>query len=165
MDVHPIQLLKGKSRPQHEWYNHFAATCSSEYWVGIHEEMIFLSDGWLSDLVGFMEAYPETYVLGGDYFPHFDGSNEPVSGEIVNLRESLSAWIFCVRKGLRDHTSTSFSFYTYSDDAVQQTIAYDQGGKLMEDMRRDGLGFACMPDWFTRKWQHVANATWAFNTT
>ena len=162
MADHPIRVLKGESKPQHEWYDYFTSTCSSDLWVGIHEDMIFLSAGWLSDLVGFMEANPETDLLGGEYFPPSEGMVEPVSQEIVNLRESLSTWIFCARSTLQEHTSTSFAFYKYWDNQLQRTIAYDQGGKLIEDMRRDGLGFACMPEWYTRKWQHVGNVTWAF---
>ena len=162
MDDHPVRLLSGESKPQHEWYDYFMSTNTSEYWIGIHEDMMFLSNGWLSDLIGFMEAHPETDMLGGEYFGPVEGMQEPVSGEIVNLRESLSTWIFCVRTGLRERATTSFAFYKYWSEDLRRTIAYDQGGKLIEDMRYDGLTFACMPDWYTDKWQHIGNVTWAF---
>ena len=40
---------------------------------------------------------------------------------------------FVARSTLRNHTSTSFAFHKYWDESAQRTVAYDQGGKLIED--------------------------------
>ncbi|NNE33920.1 MAG: glycosyltransferase [Rhodothermales bacterium] len=162
MKDNPVRLLSGVSRPQHEWYDHFFRTNSTDYWVGIHEDMVFLSGDWLAELIGYMEAYPETDLLGGEYFPEVHDVPEPVSGTVVTMRESLSTWIFCVRTTLRDHVSTSFEFYRYEDEESGKLIVFDQGGWLMKNMRDNGRTFAVMPDWYVQKWEHLSNITWAF---
>jgi glycosyltransferase involved in cell wall biosynthesis len=159
---HPIRLVRGPARDQPLWYDHFLATVETDYWVGIHEDLLFLTGDWLGDLVAFMEAHPRVDLLGGEYFPPVDAAAEPVSGAIVDMRESLSTWVFCVRSSLRERIDTSFVFYRYRDEERGRTVVYDQGGKLIADMRAAGLGFACMPPWYVRKWQHLANLTWAF---
>lgn len=159
---YPIRLIRGPARPQHEWYDHLFENATTPYWVGIHEDIVFLGDDWLADLIGFMEAEPETYMLGGEHFPDAEGVGEPVSGEVVDIRESLSTWIFCVRSDLRDRVDTSFAFYKYWNETRRRTIAYDQGGKLIEDMRAEGIRFACMPPWYLGKWHHLANISWVF---
>ena len=159
---YPIRLIRGPARPQHEWYDYLLEHAPTPFWVGIHEDLIFLGSDWLADLVGFMEAEPQTHMLGGEYFPAQEGVGEPVGGEIVDLRESLSTWIFCVRSSLREHVNTSFAFHKYWDENKLRTVAYDQGGKLIEDMRATGLRFACMPPWYLGKWCHLANISWVF---
>jgi glycosyltransferase involved in cell wall biosynthesis len=159
----PIRLIEhGKPRPQHEWYDFMADRIETPLWVGLHEDMVFLTDDWLVDLVLVMQRDPALLLLGGQYFPPCDDAVEPVSGETVNIRESLSTWIFCARAELRDHVDTSFAFHKYWSAANQRTILYDQGGKLIEDLRAAGCGFACMPPAYMNKYQHVANISWAF---
>lgn len=162
-DVFPIRLIRGPARPQHEWYDYMFAHATTPYWVGLHEDLIFLGADWLADLVGFMESERDVDLLGGEFFPPREGSAEPVHGEIVDLQESLSTWIFCVRTALRDRIDTSFAYHKYWDAENERTVLYDQGGRLIEDMRAKGLGFAHMPSWYKMKWQHLANITWIFN--
>lgn len=159
----PIRLIEhGKPRPQHEWYDFMADHTETPLWVGIHEDMVFLADDWLVDLVLAMQKDADLLLLGGEYFPPQYGTSEPVSGETVNLMESLSTWIFCARAELRNRVDTSFSFHKYWSDTDDRTILYDQGGKLIEDLRAADCGFACMPPTYKNKYQHVANISWAF---
>lgn len=162
MDRYPVELMGGVRRDQHEWYDHFMRIADTRYWVSIHEDMIFFHRGWLTDMIRFMDENEEVDLLGGEYFPPVENGVEPVSHAVVDLRESLSTWIFCVRTTLREKINSSFEFYKYHDSSLDKTIAYDQGGKLIEDMRNDGLGFACMPTTFMDKWHHVGNISWAF---
>jgi glycosyltransferase involved in cell wall biosynthesis len=162
-DDAPIRLIDhGQPRPQHEWYDYMAAHVETPLWVGMHEDLMFIDGDWLVELVFMMEKRPDLLLLGGEYFPPSIGQTEPVSKEVVNLMESLSTWIFCARSELRDYVDTSFSFYKRWSEEAGRTILYDQGGKLIEDLRSAGLGFDCMPPHYTRKYQHVANISWAF---
>jgi hypothetical protein len=161
---HPVRLVRGPAREQHLWYDHLFATADTDYWVGIHEDLLFLHPDWLGDLVAFMEANPSVDLLGGEAFPTEEGMVEPVRGEVIDVLDSLSTWVFCVRTSLRDRIATSFAFDKYWDEAKGRTALYDQGGKLMADMRAAGLGVATMPTWYLKKWHHLANLTWAFKT-
>jgi len=160
----PLHIIDhGEARPQHEWYDFMAEEVPTKYWVGLHEDMILTGDGWLEDLVAYMEAHPDLLLLGGDPFPPRPGIREPVSGELVDGREALSTWIFCARHTLRDHVGTSFAYHKYWDEERERTQLYDQGGKLIEDLRANNLGFTCMPTWFQDKFYHLGSLTWGFN--
>jgi hypothetical protein len=160
----PIKLIQhGARRPQHEWYDFMLRNADSPYWVGLHEDLHFFGKGWLADLVGFLDRNPSTDMVGGEYFPPTYGQAEPVNGEIVDVRESLSTWVFAVRTSLREKIDTSFEYFKERDPHSGRTVLYDQGGKLIADMRAAGLTFACMPTWFTLKFQHIGNLSWAFN--
>ena len=162
-DGWPIRLIEhGQPRPQHEWYDHMARTATTPYWVGLHEDMMFIGTDWLIDLIRYMETHPDVYLLGGEYFPPRPGYVEPVSQETVDLQESLSTWIFCARTALRTHVDTSFAFYKYWDEDRNRTVCYDQGGKLMADLRARGLSVAHMPAAYGLKYHHIANISWAF---
>ena len=160
----PLRLIDhGEARPQHEWYDFMAEHVRTHYWIGLHEDMIITGDGWLEDLITYMENHPDLLLVGGDPFPPNPGVREPVGGELVDGMEALSTWIFCARKELREYISTSFAFHKRQDDAHQRTQLYDQGGKLIEDLREQGLGFDCMPDWYQNKFYHLGSITWSFN--
>lgn len=161
---HPLRLIQhGGPRPQHEWYDYMLRNAETTYWVGLHEDLHFFGKGWLADMVGYLESHPEVDMLGGEYFPPSEGHAEPVSGAIVDVRESLSTWIFAVRTSLQDRIDSSFEYHSRPGGAGGRDVLYDQGGKLIEDMRQRGLGFACMPAWFTLKFQHIGQLSWAFN--
>jgi hypothetical protein len=160
----PVRLIQhGGRRPQHEWYDFMLQNAETPYWVGLHEDLHFFGNGWLADMIGFLETHPDVDMLGGEYFPPSEGQAEPVSGELVDVRESLSTWIFAVRTSLRDRIDSSFEYHSRPGEAGGRTVLYDQGGKLIEDMREKGLTFACMPAWFTLKFQHIGQLSWAFN--
>ena len=162
--VHPVRLLNGPAREQHLWYDYALAHVETPYWVGIHEDLLFVAPDWLDDLIAFMEARPDVDLLCGDAFPVSRGYVEPVGGQTVDLEDALSTWIFCVRTSLRGRIGTSFEYHSEWDEARGRTVLYDLGGKLMADMREAGLGVATMPVAWRRKWHHLANLTWAFRT-
>lgn len=159
----PIRLIEhGEARPQHEWYDLMAETVETPLWVGMHEDMMFIDGDWLVELVLEMERRPGLLLLGGEYFPPRSGIREPVSNELVNLKESLSTWLFCARAELREYVPTSFSFYKHWSEDADRTILYDQGGKLIRDIRETDFEFDYMPTTYAQKYQHIANVSWAF---
>jgi hypothetical protein len=149
-------------KPQHEWYDEFFATAATEYWVGMHDDIFFLGRDWLYDMISVMEQEPNLYLLGGEYFPPNHGMTEPVSGETIDLEESLSTWLFCVRTSLREHVDASFAFHKIGDNVGEDARlrCYDVGGKLLADMRSKGLRHASMPRTFSMKWQHIGNLSY-----
>lgn len=160
----PLRVIQhGGRRPQHEWYDYMMQQATTPYWLGLHEDLIFMAEGWLRDLVEYMEAHPSIDLLGGQYFPPQEEYVEPVDGSLVDLRESLSTWVFCARTELRARIDTSFAYHDEWSDERQRMVLYDQGGKLIADMRDAGLGFACMPAWFSWKFYHIGNLSWTFN--
>jgi hypothetical protein len=159
----PLVLRRtSELRPQHEWYDEFLATASTEYWVGMHDDIFFLGRDWLLDMISVMEQEHDLYLLGGEYFPPNHGMAEPVSGETIDLEESLSTWLFCVRTSLREHVDTSFEFHKIERSVVEhgRLRCYDVGGKVLADMRTHGLRHASMPRTFRMKWQHIGNLSY-----
>jgi hypothetical protein len=149
-------------RPQHEWYDEILATSSTDYWIAIHEDIFFLGRDWLRDMISFMECERDVYLLGGECYPPNYGMVEPEDQGVIDLEESLSTWIFCVRSSLRDHVRTSFAFYKVpgSIEKYGRLRCYDVGGKLLADMRALNLRYATMPRWFGLKWQHIGNLSY-----
>jgi len=160
----PIRLLAHKSPAplQHESYEMMAATVDTPLWVGMHEDMMFLADDWLVDLVYEMQTRPELLILGGEYVPPRSNFTEPVGKKVVDLMEPLSTWLFCARADLRNHSDTPFAFHKQWSEERGRPILYDQGGRLIEDLREAGLGVGYMPPSYRNKYQHVSNLSWAF---
>jgi glycosyltransferase involved in cell wall biosynthesis len=161
-DRFPLEVLHGP-RPQSEWYDMMFRQTETEYWVALHEDLIFTGRDWLGDLIARMEADPDLQLLEGEYFAPKPGMAEPVSGEVIDLGESLASWLFCVRSSLRDRLpDASFAFYKGPEpSAVEHRHCYDLGGKLLCDMRAAGLKYGWMPRWYRAKWHHVENLSWA----
>ena len=158
----PLRLIEQpEGRPQHEWYDLMAENVQTKYWVGVHEDMMFTGDGWLEDLIHFMETHPDTLLLGGERRYSGVGA-EPVSGEIVEDKENLSTWIFCARENLRNFIGTSFEFHKEWDKEDERYKTYDLGARLIEDMRLKGLNFECMPESYLDKFHHLGSITWSF---
>lgn len=159
----PIRLLEhGKPKHQPLWYDQMMEEADTPYWVGIHEDMYFLNDGWLLDLIARMEKQKDIDLLGGAYFAPKRAVREPVKGGLVDIAESLSTWIFCMRTELREKISSTFQDHKRLNEETGRQLIYDQGGKLIEDMRAAGLRYEVMPDWYVLKWQHIANISWGF---
>jgi hypothetical protein len=134
----------------------------TEYWVGIHEDIWFLGRDWLTDLVAVMERESDLDLLEGEKFRENPGMAEPVSGEIVDLQESLSTWLFCVRTSLRDRLDSVFQYWVDPEPSPNgRKRLYDIGGKLLRDMRGRDLRFAYMPWWFRLKWHHWMALSWS----
>lgn len=146
---------------QHLWYDQILRTADTDYWIGCHEDILFTGRDWVWDMIAFMERSPQTQLLGGEYFPPKLDMPEP-HGNRIDLQESLSTWLFCVRTSLRDRIDTSFNAHKAGvDPATGRMVMYDLGGWLMHEMRAQGLGFDVMPDAFLKKWYHIGNLTWA----
>jgi glycosyltransferase involved in cell wall biosynthesis len=156
----PLTVLAGAKQEQSRWYDYAFQNFASDYWLGLHEDLIFLGNDWLLDLLARMENDRDLYLLGGEEVSAKGTFHEPVSGRLVHRGESLSTWIFCVRTSLRDRLDSSFAFHVRDDVAGSTPILYDQGGKLLMDMAERGLAYGFMPWSFRLKWHHVGNLTW-----
>src|SRR5918992_3900959 len=51
----PLTILQG-ARPQSEWYDRMFREVGTDYWVALHEDLIFTGSDWLADLIGRMES-------------------------------------------------------------------------------------------------------------
>lgn len=156
----PVDLvLADEPRPQHLWYDEMRDTARTPYWVGMHEDMILLGRDWLADLVAALERDPSCALLGGERFPSNPAFVEPVSHAVIDLRESLSTWLFAVRTEAARRVGASFAFYK-TEQPGQKAVCYDQGGRFIEEVRAAGLRFACMPPWYRLKYHHVGSLSY-----
>lgn len=156
----PLSVIHGPRRDESGWFDWMYRTVESTYWVGLHEDIIFLGRDWLSELVAHMEADPDLWLMEGERTPVSPGYVEPVSAEVVDLGEHISTWLFCVRASLRERLpNSSFAFYKEERDGAR-TRLWDVGGKLLLDMTDAGLRYDAMPWWFRLKWHHVGNLSW-----
>jgi hypothetical protein len=157
----PITTIAG-ARAQDQWYDHLYREVETPYWIGIHEDLVFLAPDWVGDLIARMEADPAVQLVAGEAFPPVPAFAEPVSGEVIDMGESLSTWLFCVRTSLREKLpESSFAFLREEPPfAGKHRLCLDQGGALMRDMRAAGLRYDVMPESYGRKWHHFRNLTW-----
>jgi hypothetical protein len=156
----PLTVIRDAGRAQSRWYDHAFRTFDSDYWLGLHEDLIFLGRDWLVDMLARMERDRSLYLLAGEQVRTGGRFHEPVSGRLVVAGLSLSTWLFCVRTSLRDRLDSSFAFRVEEPDGEGIPTVYDQGGKLLLDMAERGLAYGYMPEWFRLKWHHIGNLSW-----
>jgi hypothetical protein len=156
----PLHVIRDAGREQSEWYDDAYRTFEGDYWVGLHEDLIFFGRDWLADMLVRMEREPSLYLLAGECVPTQGVFHEPVSGRRVFGAESLSTWLFCVRTSLRERLDSSFAFHVEESSGDDPATVYDLGGKLLLDMSTAGLRHGYMPAWFRLKWHHIGNLSW-----
>lgn len=156
----PLTLMTDRKH-ESDWYDQMYRTVESTYWIGLHDDIMFLGRDWLADLITRMEADPELWLLEGQAVPPTPGYIEPVSGSTIDLGEQLSTWIFCARATLRERLpNASFAFHAEEHQRGGRKQCWDVGGKLLRDMTVAGLRHEAMPKSYGRKWHHVGNLSW-----
>jgi hypothetical protein len=129
--------------------------------LAVDSDMLFMGSDWLSDLIRTMQATQHLYILAAERNCATSGYVEPVSGTSIDSAETFSTWLFCTRTSLREHTTTSFDFYKDEASATQKRpLCYDTGGRLLQDMRLQGLEFATMPASYRWKYHHFGALSW-----
>ena len=166
-----LNVIYGSSQKEHgEWLDYAAEHVETPFWVGIDEDMYFLQDGWLTDMMRIMIDNPDLYLLCGEGSREKWNENhvipntyEPVSGAKIDKGEYASTWLFCVRTSLRDRVESSFLFH--EEGAREETgnmLCYDTSGKIMAEMREKSVKYDYMPSWFKNKFFHFGNMACAF---
>lgn len=159
----PLELIDcDEAKPQWWWFDWMMEEVETPYWVGLHQDMYFLSGDWLTDLVYGMEQEEDLLLLSGERSPARENVNEPVKGGKVDVAEKPSTWIFCARRELGRHIDTSWRDDKRRDPTTGKLIIYEHGAKLIEDMQAAGLRYDWMPSWYGLRWQHIENLSWAF---
>jgi glycosyltransferase involved in cell wall biosynthesis len=158
------RILTSDTRRLHaEWLDTAHAEVDTPYWFGVDEDMMFLGSDWLSEMMDRFVKDPDLYLLSGEHVPAQIDVVEPVSQERVDVGTMPSTWIFGVRTALREKLSTPFTFHRGPiDPTTQRRNVYDTGGKLLEDMRSQGLRYDHMPSSFRVKYHHVGHLSWVF---
>jgi hypothetical protein len=156
----PLSVMR-EQRLQSDWYDWAASDLDTDLWVGLHDDVVFLGRDWLADLVVRMQSEPDLQLLGGQAVAPQYGVTEPADGNVIDIGESLSTWLFCARRGLgRRLPTSSFAFSVEQGDEQSRPFCYEMGGRLMADMAQHNLPFGCMPREYQRKWHHIGNLSW-----
>lgn len=144
-----------------EVYDRYLRTSETDYWVGVHDDMVFLAGDWLADVLKVMEDDRDLGLVACQRLASRKGVREP-HGKIIDLEESLATWLFCVRSSIRERIATSFAFHKEPPSSPSgPRRCYDVGGRLLRDMRGQGMKWTAMPWWFRLKYQHVGSLSWA----
>jgi len=161
----PMEIIHSSSARMHkEWLNEMFQTISTPYWCAVDSDMLFMGRDWLADLLRVMESRKDLYLLSAETIPGLHGVVEPVGGEVIDLGERFSTWLFCVRTSLREQLRSDFGFVVDRiDPGTGRKLCYDVGGKLLADMRAKNLAYGHMPFWFRQKFYHFGSLSWSVN--
>jgi hypothetical protein len=154
-------ITSPRARLHSEWLDEMFRTVDTPYWFAVDSDMLFLGRDWLADMLSVMERRPDLYLLAAEPREPRLHFVEPVSGEVIDLAEAPSTWLFCVRTSLRDRLQTSFAFHKDGVNPETGNLrCSDTGGKLLADMRANGLRYAYMPAWYRWKYHHFGSLSW-----
>jgi glycosyltransferase involved in cell wall biosynthesis len=161
----PIEVIHAPSPRMHkEWLNEMYQTISTPYWFAVDSDMLFMGRDWLADMLRVMESRRDLYLLSAETIPPLYGVVEPVGGEVIDLGERFSTWLFCVRTSLRELLKPEFGFVVDRiEPGTGRKFCYDVGGKLLADMRAKNLAYSHMPFGFRQKFYHFGSLSWSVN--
>lgn len=161
----PIKLIKSNEVKLHsDWLDEVYITVDTPYWIAVDSDLLFFCQDWIVDMIDIMQTNPDIHLLNAEKSAGWVGA-EPVSGEIVEMGEHPSTWLFCVRTDLRDHVDGSFKFENLGKNSkTGRTKAYDTGGMILNIMREKGLGYGYMPSWFFYKYYHFGSMSWGMKS-
>ena len=157
-------LIESKEAKQHaHWLDYAMQHVETPYWVAVDSDMLFLGQDWLYDIIIRLESDPDLYLVGCEPVPGGVGV-EPVGGKIVEAGEHVATWLFGARTSLRDSIPYSFAFYKAGiNDATGLERVFDSGGKILAEMRKQGIRYDYMPVSFRTKYYHYGSLSWAFD--
>ena len=159
---YPLEIIVVSEPKMHkDWLNEVYQTVKTPYWFAVDTDMLFLGADWLTDMVRVLEADASLYLLSAEKCGPVHEMTEPVGGEVIDLGERFSTWLFGVRTSLREQVQSDFAFVVDHVDPVSgRKFCYDVGGRLLADVRRKNLKTASMPRWFLCKYHHFGSLSW-----
>ena len=162
----PIKLIKSnKARLHSDWLDEVYKTVDTPYWIAVDSDLLFFCQDWIVDMVNVMQNNPNLYLLNAEKSAAEWVGAEPVSGEIIEMGEHPSTWLFCVKTDLRDHVDSSFKFANLGKNPeTGRAKTYDTGGVLLNTMREKGLRYDYMPSWFFYKYYHFGSMSWGMKS-
>ena len=105
-----FEIIKSdESHPHSYWLNYAFSNVQTDLWFAVDSDMLFLSKGWLSDMIKRFREEPDLYLLSAEPKQKSVGP-EPVGGTVVESQEAPSTWLFGMRTKLRSNLQTPFDF-------------------------------------------------------
>ncbi|MFM7188369.1 MAG: hypothetical protein ACKO14_11200 [Armatimonadota bacterium] len=146
-------------RTQPEWYQWICSQPGTEFFVVTHDDLHFVADGWLEDIVQPMILDQKIGCVCGEEFPVRLNTIEP-GGERVDITFGLSTWMWAARRTAVANQTCDFSFSKRERGSTGNLEVWDQGGLWLESLKRDGWRIAIESQRAAIKWQHFENFDW-----
>jgi len=148
-------------RRHEEWLDHWCAECPTRYAVFSDSDVLFLSPGWLDDIISVARENNAALVCA-DLTPGRDGYVHPGTGETVKLAARPAAWLLLLDLEQIKPLETGFAPVIVDDDTVPEgRVAYDTGGRLFVAIEQAGLRWVTMPpEWVQEKARHFGGLSW-----
>jgi hypothetical protein len=144
---------------QPEWYQWICNHPGTEYFVVTHDDLHFVAEGWLEDIVQPMIMDQTIGCVCGEEFPIRLNTVEP-GGERVDITFGLSTWMWAARRAAVQNRPCDFSFSKHGRGTGGQLEVWDQGGLWLERLKSDGWRIAFESPGEAIKWQHFENLDW-----
>ena len=146
-------------RTQPEWYEWICQHVETDYFVVTHDDLHFVGQGWLEDLIQPMLMDKTIGCVCGEAFPVRLNTVEP-GGERVDLTFGLSTWMWASRRNATNGQTCDFRFAKRGLGKHGTLEVWDQGGLWLEQLKCDGWRIAIESPDAARKWQHFENFDW-----
>lgn len=157
-----ISIVTAK-RTQPEWYRWLCANLTSEYCVVTHDDLHFVGEDWLADVIAPMVADHSIGCVCGEAFPIRLNTVEP-NGSRVDITFGLSTWMWAARRDAITHQACDFSFSKRGIGSSGRLEVWDQGGLWLKQLEQTGWGITIQSEDDARKWQHFENFDWTRDT-
>lgn len=146
-------------KTQPEWYQWICNHVGTEFFVVTHDDMHFVAQGWLDDIIQPMTTDPTIGCVCGEAFPVRLNTVEP-GGERVDITSGLSTWMWASRRSAVQNGPCDFSFSKHGRGAAGNLEVWDQGGIWLQQLRDDGWRIVVEDSDEAIKWQHFENFDW-----
>jgi hypothetical protein len=154
-----LELEVDSSRPWHpEWLDRWVARCDAEFAVFADNDVEFLGEGWLRDLVG-TAILTGAALVYGDLCPEFPEYVEHhKGGRVVRMAARPGPWLMLVHVPQVAPLGLSFAFH---EERVADTIVVcDVGTLFFQGLQARGLRCVQMPDDYRAKYRHYGAMSW-----
>lgn len=156
-----LSLEVDEGRPVHaEWLDRWIGECDAELAVFAHNDMEFLAEGWLRDLV---ETARDTgaALVYAEWAPEEFEFVEPYRGKVVRLAPKPNMCLMLLDVAKVRSVGASWGFHKELGSSVPEgEVYYDVGAVVYRELIARGLGCVRMPASYPDKYHHWGTLSW-----
>jgi hypothetical protein len=151
----PVRVEVAPGRKHAEWIDHWIERSHSRFAFFLDSDVFIRRGCWVTPLLAELE--------GGAAIVSCEISEqeviaEPVRGAIATMLRRPAPWVMAVDVEKVRATHTSFLFRNaYLADEI---LAWDVGGRVLEELVEAGEPVTALPDAYRRYYRHIGGMSW-----